>query len=381
MENYSADYDEYLVRKDSILLDRIDTNQALEDLLAGISADNISGGVFGATSKTGGIQFDSTGSLSFVQSRNFVSGSTGFRLDSDGNIEANSLTLIGGTIKYGKTAFTDTTNAGYHISSAGFYFGSASDASYIKYNIATGALAIVATISGRASSVIAAAIDASGNFVNNLINANLDTSAKQILGDFIFGVSGAIKMITDANNGIWLSPTGILGKTAGVTTFSIGIDGSATFAGTLSGASGTFGTITAGTITGVTLSGTINHTAGDILYQSANTTRSHTNSDYTLKKAITVYHPGAYRVKFTVWGSDTSCCAFGRIYKNDVAVGTERSNSGGVPTEYSEDISGLVSGDVIQLYTKWTGTGGQQVSCSNFRLYVSQYDSSVVTTD
>jgi hypothetical protein len=47
-------------------------------------------------------------------------------------------------------------------------------------------------------------------------------------------------MITDANNGLWLSPTGILAKKAGDTTFTIGTDGDATFAGELSAVTGTF---------------------------------------------------------------------------------------------------------------------------------------------
>ena len=87
-------------------------------------------------------------------------------------------------------------------------------------------------------------IDASGNLIKEVINAKLDTSTKEILGDFTFGASGAIKMITDANNGLWLSPTGILGKKAGATTFSITTTGDATFAGTLSAVTGTLGTLT-----------------------------------------------------------------------------------------------------------------------------------------
>jgi len=104
------------------------------------------------------------------------------------------------------------------------------------------------TLGGRLGSTIASAI----NSVGELITANLNTSAKTILGDFTFGASGAIKMITDANNGLWISPTGILGKKAGVNTFAIGIDGTANFSGTLSSASGTFGTITGGTLVGLT---------------------------------------------------------------------------------------------------------------------------------
>lgn len=93
------------------------------------------------------------------------------------------------------------------------------------------------------------AINSDYDIVTDLINARLDTSAKTILGDFTFGPSGAIKMITDADNGLWISPTGFLGKKAGVTTFAVDINGNATFAGDISGSTGTFsGTLIAGSV-------------------------------------------------------------------------------------------------------------------------------------
>ena len=110
-----------------------------------------------------------------------------------------------------------------------------------------------AYVDSRLASTISSAINASGNFVNNVINTNLDTSTKQILGSFTFGTSGAIKMATDDNNGLWLSPNGIFGKKSGATTFSIDTQGNATFAGNLNAASGTLGAITAGTLSGVTI--------------------------------------------------------------------------------------------------------------------------------
>ena len=103
---------------------------------------------------------------------------------------------------------------------------------------------------------ISGAFDSSGNVITELINEKLNTQTKEILGDFTFGTSGAIKIITDADNGIWISPDGILGKKAGATTFAITKGGDATFAGELSAAYGTFGTITIGTLEGaVTLGG------------------------------------------------------------------------------------------------------------------------------
>lgn len=105
-------------------------------------------------------------------------------------------------------------------------------------------------INGLSGATLAGAIDANGNFVNQLLSNNFNTATKQILGEFVFYGSGALAIKTDASNGIWLSPTGILAKSGGNTTFSLDSTGSANFAGTVTGVSGTFGTITAGTFTG-----------------------------------------------------------------------------------------------------------------------------------
>jgi len=93
------------------------------------------------------------------------------------------------------------------------------------------------------------AINDEGQVITDLINSKLNTQTKQILDGFTFGTSGAIKMIRDADNGLWLSPNGILGKKEGAITFSITTLGDATFAGLLMAASGTLGTITSANIT------------------------------------------------------------------------------------------------------------------------------------
>lgn len=123
-------------------------------------------------------------------------------------------------------------------------------------------------INGLGGDIIAGAIDGDGNFINELISTSINTQSKQILGEFEFAGFGAIAMATDANNGVWISPTGILGKKAGATTFAIDTGGNATFGGTLVAASGTFGTVTAGTFTGVSINGSTikanNGTGADI---------------------------------------------------------------------------------------------------------------------
>jgi len=124
------------------------------------------------------------------------------------------------------------------------------DYSDIKYTPQT-----LSDINAEEGNKLNIAIDANGNVITELINSKLNTATKQILDGFTFGTSGAIQINIDANNGIWISPSGILAKKGGITKFALTTDGDATFAGTLSGASGTFGTITSGTLSGVTITG------------------------------------------------------------------------------------------------------------------------------
>lgn len=101
-------------------------------------------------------------------------------------------------------------------------------------------------INGLSGQTLAGAFDENGFLISALITSTLDTQAKQILGEFTFVGSGALAIKTDADNGIWLSPTGILAKKAGANTFALDIAGNATFSGTLTAASGSLGAITIG---------------------------------------------------------------------------------------------------------------------------------------
>lgn len=125
--------------------------------------------------------------------------------------------------------------------------------------VATSA-AITGTISGRDTATIAGAIDASGILITDLINARINTSAKDILSDFDFGAvnyAGALKAGTIAWNtttgaitggsGVAIYRGGLVGANAGVATFSIdSVTGNATFAGTLSAPTGNIGGFTLG---------------------------------------------------------------------------------------------------------------------------------------
>ncbi len=61
----------------------------------------------------------------------------------------------------------------------------------------------------------------------------LDTQTAEIIAEWSFRDSGALAIKEDADNGLWLSPTGMLAKKSGDTTFAITSSGDATFKGTV----------------------------------------------------------------------------------------------------------------------------------------------------
>ena len=119
-------------------------------------------------------------------------------------------------------------------------------------------------------------------------------------------------------------------------------------------------------------------TSGDLIYLSGTGTFSHASSrslmpsyaagNYLImgpgygsgpgvaggvyEKLSEYYLPrgGTLRIKFWLTEGGGATYSKGRIYRNGVAVGTERSETTGTMTEYSEDISGWSAGDLCQLY-------------------------------
>lgn len=73
--------------------DALDFDQSFE----GVPSGSFLPGIFGASDSQEGIQIksDNTNNESYLQSKNFTSGSTGWRIDSNGDLEANSGTFTG----------------------------------------------------------------------------------------------------------------------------------------------------------------------------------------------------------------------------------------------------------------------------------------------
>ena len=99
-----------------------------------------------------------------------------------------------------------------------------------------------------------------GTYVGDVLAENLKNTAygalqksgDAITGPVTFATNGGILAATDADNGVFMGPNGLVGKKAGDTTFAIDTSGNASFGGTLNAASGTFaGTLNASAINAV----------------------------------------------------------------------------------------------------------------------------------
>jgi hypothetical protein len=76
------------------------------------------------------------------------------------------------------------------------------------------------------------------------------------------------------------------------------------------------------------------------------------------------------RIKFSIKSRVSGYYIGGRIYKNGVAIGTLRQTSSTTYVEFSQDFSGFVSGDLIQLYVGpgVTSPPASDGDCAYFRL-------------
>ena len=76
----------------------------------------------------------------------------------------------------------------------------------------------------------------------------------------------------------------------------------------------------------------------------------------------------AFRIKFDLKIDSAGPTAYGQVYKNGVAHGTEQMNTTTTYQTKSEDISGWSAGDTIELWVK-VGTAIRTAHVKNFRVY------------
>lgn len=115
-------------------------------------------------------------------------------------------------------------------------------------------------------------------------------------------------------------------------------------------------------------------TASDVLLNSDDTEEYKYGQEYEVQKEFDPLllnlhsNDSTLRIKFDIKTSANLNDVYGRIYRNGVAVGTERTTSSIIYTTYSQDISGWSEDDLIQLYT-YSGAMGVRPYVENFRVY------------
>ena len=146
----------------------------------------------------------------FIRSFNYVAGTSGWTINADGTSQFSDFILIGGSLKYNKTSFTDTVNSGYYIGSEGVYFGSSNDTTKLKFTIADGSLKLTGNI---ASSTITGSTITGGTFQTSTSGARVVISGNDInyyddttggSGSISGDVSSALFPRTDGNNGTFV---------------------------------------------------------------------------------------------------------------------------------------------------------------------------------
>jgi len=121
-------------------------------------------------------------------------------------------------------------------------------------------------------------------------------------------------------------------------------------------------------LTGVpfTLEDILLSSASDTLVASNDSVGTTGSTSYVKVKTTLIRVGGGIRVKFSM-KSRNGDTVTGRIYVNDVAIGTEQSQTSTSYIEYSQDIT-IKPFDSVQIYTK-VGGGGNDSYISDFRIY------------
>ena len=145
------------------------------------------------------------------------------------------------------------TVSGGTISGIGTGSGTVVDNSLVT---ATGIGAVKTDLTNAPAGILNSNITAAslGAATTSDLSNKLNKSAADILTGTITLNTGGMILAGTTTNGVYVSPAGIVGKTGGVTTFSVdGTTGAAVFKGDITGASGTFsGNLSGANITGAT---------------------------------------------------------------------------------------------------------------------------------
>lgn len=124
------------------------------------------------------------------------------------------------------------------------------------------------------------------------------------------------------------------------------------------------------------------HTAGSKLEAHSLAQKINGTTTYTKVKEISVGKGGVVTVSFRLAASssgNSSYAALGIIYKNGVAVGTQRSTTSASFVTYTEDIT-VNAGDLVQLYIRLNlvSDAERPAKTDSFKILVSKPTTSIV---
>ena len=116
----------------------------------------------------------------------------------------------------------------------------------------------------------------------------------------------------------------------------------------------------------------LKYAVGEVLTHSHDAEASTDSASYVKLKTITLTKAFAMlRIKFDMKMESGGINAYGRVYKNGVAVGTEQGSASETYVTYSEDITGnWAIGDTIELWgwNDWSGAA-RLTYVKNFRVF------------
>ena len=105
----------------------------------------------------------------------------------------------------------------------------------------------------------------------------------------------------------------------------------------------------------------------------SSTVRTTASTTYTFLKAILCTRNGTVKTSFQLKASTNVWIAYGKIYKNGSGVGTERTDTSGSYTTFTQDFT-VVPGDVLQIYAK-VNSAEATAYVQNFKIQGADYSS------
>lgn len=125
--------------------------------------------------------------------------------------------------------------------------------------------------------------------------------------------------------------------------------------------------------------GVRNYAAGTILIHTSAGVGTTNNLAYEKHKELYIPGSGTLRIAFDLIPAAIAS-VYGQIWRNGVAVGTERSVAGGgAETNFSEDIAGWIAGDLLQIYIHRGVELNQAVTVNDLKLYISDGGYDILT--